>query len=358
MSSRLHLPGFASTAKLVAPAVTQGDIQRLASGTTSAAVAVGAASGGSGGYTYSAVAIDRPDGSSAAVSGTVPSSLSVTGLADGESVTLSGTVTDPATGQVVDWAHTVAVAAGGGGGTPAWTDLLDLDFTTVSTVGALSVGGHTITVSGESVAMDWSVYSGGNGTVTPTNGTGLVFDGGTDTSSGNTLSIDLDPLLSSYTVEDVKKYQYAVHIVITGLSYPSAGNSLFFAGLNIGTNVSHNSGKARMFWAEDAGDGTNEEIRVRKNTSSSALQATTAIKASRVVTLILTGGEIVEAMDTSGTTPPTPAPGASGTITVGSESVGLASTAPTYQANGLRAFICSGDTTDMTVTRILIQRLQ
>jgi len=253
---------------------------------------------------------------------------------------------------------TATSGGGGGGGTPAWTDLVDLDFATVATVSALSVGSHTIAVSGKSVAMDWSTYSGGDGDVTPTNGTGLIFDGGTDTSSGNTLSIDLDPLLSSYTVEDVRKYQYAVHVVITGLTYPSAGNSLFFAGLNIGTNVSHNSGKARMFWAEDAGDGTNEEIRVRKNTSSSALQATTAIKTSRVVTLILTGGEIVEAMDTSGTTPPTPAPGASGTITVGAESVGLASTAPTYQANGLRAFICSGDTADFTVTRLLIQRLQ
>ena len=114
----------------------------------------------------------------------------------------------------------------------------------------------------------------------------------------------------------------------------------------------------RLLFAEDANDATNERIRVRRNTSASAIQATTAIKTSRVVTLILTGGEIVEVMDTSGTTPPTPASGASGTLMVGADTVGLVQAAPDYQNNGLRAFVSSGDTADLTVTRLLIQRLQ
>jgi len=288
--------------------------------------------------------------------GTTPSWTAPSGSTTGEAVQVRVKATKGGLSTSVGFTERVA----GSGGAAQWVDLVDLDFTDVDTVSALSVGSHTLTFasSADTIGVDWSVYSGGDGTVTPTNGSGLIFDGGTDTSAGNTLSLDLDPLLSSYTVEDVKKYQYAVHFVITGLTYPSAGNSLFFAGVNIGTNVTHNSGKARMFFAEDAGDGTNEEIRVRKNTSSSALQATTAIKTSRVVTLILTGGEIVEAMDTSGTTPPTPASGASGTITVGSESVGLASVTPTYQADGLRGFVTSGDTADFTVTRLLMQRLQ
>ena len=101
---------------LVAPTVTQGLIQREPSGTTSATVDVGAASGGAGApYTYSAAALDKAAGSSAAVSGTVPGALSVTGLADDEAVVLSGTVTDPTTSQVVSWSHTVDVAAAGGG---------------------------------------------------------------------------------------------------------------------------------------------------------------------------------------------------------------------------------------------------
>ena len=265
---------------------------------------------------------------------------------------------DPKTGASGGPAAGGGGGGGGGGGAPQWTGLLDLDFTTVASANALSVGSHTIAVSGKSVDMNWSTFSGGNGTVTPTANVGMVFDGGTDTSSGNTLSVDIDALLSSFTVEDVRKHPYAVHVVITGLSYPSSNNSLIFVGLNRGDNSSHNSGIARMFSAEDAGDGVNEEIRLRRNTSSSAIQATTPIKSTRVITLILTGGEIVEAMDTSGTTPPTPVSGASGTLMVGSDSVGLAQSAPDYQANGLRVFVCSGDTADLTLTRILVQRLQ
>ena len=351
--------GFDPRPELVAPTVAEGAAQRLTAGTTSATVTVGSASGGGGAYSYSATSLNAPGGSAAAVSGTAPGALSVTGLADGETVVASGTVTDDGTGQAVSWSHVVAVAAAGGSGA-SWVDLVDLDFTDVTTTSALSTGNHTLTFqsSATTVDVDFSTYSGANGTVTPTNGTGLVYDGGTDTSSTNTLSVDLDQLLATYTVLDVRAHQYAVHIVITGLSYPSAGNSSIFVGLNQGNNTSHNSGIARMLFAEDANDGTNERIRVRRNTSASAIQATTAIKTSRVITLILTGGEIVEVMDTSGTTPPTPAPGASGTLMVGSDSVGLVQANPDYQNNGLRAFVASGDTADLTVTRLLIQRLQ
>tara|TARA_R110000851_G_scaffold26200_2_gene74545 strand:+ start:114 stop:1199 length:1086 start_codon:yes stop_codon:yes gene_type:complete len=285
--------------------------------------------------------------------GTTPSWTAPSGSTTGEAVQVRVQATKGGLSTSVGFTERVA---GSGGG--SWTDLLDLDFTTVSTASALSVGSHTIAVSGKSVAMDWSLYSGADGTVTPTAGTGMVYDGGTDTSSTCTLSIDIDPLLASYTVEDVRSYQYAVHVVITGLTYPSSNNSMIFVGLNQGSNISHNSGRARMLFVEDAGDGANEEIRVRKNTSASAVQATTAIKTSRVVTLILTAGEIVQVMDTSGTTPPTPAPGGAATITVGSESVGLASSAPTYQSAGLRCFASAGDIADFTLTRILVQRLQ
>jgi hypothetical protein len=246
----------------------------------------------------------------------------------------------------------------GSGGAASWVDLVDLDWTTVANASALSIGSHTLTVSSKSVDVDWSAYSGGNGTVTPTNGVGMVFDGGTDTSATVTLSVDLDPLFASYTVEDVRNYQYAVHVVITNLVYPSANNSAVFCGLNRGSTISHNSGIARMIYVEDANDGTNERTRVRRNTSASSIQSTTAIKTSRVFTLILTGGEVVEVMDTSGTTPPTPAPGASGTVMIGADSVGLAQAAPDYQANGLRCFVSAGDAADFTLTRILVQRLQ
>ena len=298
------------------------------------------------------------DGSAVTVTGpatATPSWTAPSGGTAGEAVQVRVTATKSGLSRSIGFTERIA----GTGGAAQWVDLVDLDFTDVNTVSALSVGSHTLTFasSGTTIGVDWSVYSGGDGTCTPTNSTGLVFDGGTDTSSGNTLSLDLDPLLASYTVEDVRKYQYAVHFVITGLSYPSGGNSSIFVGLNKGNNTTHNSGDARMFYAEDNNDSTNERIRVRKNTSSSSIQATTAIKTSRVITLIMTGGEIVECMDTSGTSPPTPAPGAAGTLMAGSDSVGLIGP-NTYQNNGLRGFLCSGDTADFTCTRMLIQRLQ
>ena len=308
------------------------------------------------GATLSTTVEKASDGSAVTVTGatgTTPSWTAPSGSTNGEAVQVRVTATKG--GLSTSVAFTERIAGSGGA---QWTDLVDLDWTTVANASALSNGSNTISVSSKSVQADVSTYSGANGTITPTNGTGLVFDGGTDTSGTVTLSVDLDPLLSSYTVEDVRTYQYAVHIVITSLVYTSANNSSVFAGLNRGTTTTHNSGIARMIYVEDANNSADERTRVRRNTSASAILSTTAIKTSRVFTLILTAGEIVEVMDTSGTTPPTPAPAAAGTLMVGSDSVGLAQAAPDYQGNGLRCFVSAGDASDFVLTRILVQRLQ
>lgn len=308
------------------------------------------------GATLSTTVEQASDGSAITVTGstgTTPSWTAPSGSTTGEAVQVRVTATKG--GLSTSVAFTERVAGSGG---VAWTDLVDLDFTDVTTASALALGATTLNFDSSSDTVDvfWSRFSGGNGTVTPTNSTGLVFDGGSDTSSSNTLSFDIDPLLASYTVADVRTHLYAVHVVITGIVYPSSNNSLFLVGLNRGTTTAHNSGIARMIYVEDAGDGVNEETRARKNTSNSAVQSTTAIKTTRVITLILTMGEIVQVMDTSGSTPPTPTPGTA--LMVGSEAIGLAASDADYQANGLRCFVTSGDTTDLTVTRILVQRLQ
>ena len=306
------------------------------------------------GATLSTTVEQASDGSAITVTGatgTTPSWTAPSGSTTGEAVQVRVKATK--SGLSTSVAFTERIAASGG-----WTDLLDLDFTDVTTVSALALGATTLNFesSGQTVDVYWSRFSGGNATVTPTNSTGLVFDGGSDTSSSNTLSFDIDPLLASYTVADVRTHLYAVHVVLTGIVYPSSNNSFFFCGLNRGTTTAHNSGIARMIYVEDAGDGANEETRARKNTSNSAVQSTTAIKTTRVITLILTMGEIVQVMDTSGSTPPTPTPGTA--LMVGSEAIGLAASDADYQANGLRCFVTSGDTTDLTVTRLLVQRLQ
>ena len=271
----------------------------------------------------------------------------------GDSGTISLNAKDTAGNIVATALHTYDRASSGG-----LTDVLNLDFTDVTTTGGVALGDNTIAFEGSDTTVEayWTRISGGNGTVTPTNGVGLVFDGGSDTSSLNTLSFDLDPLFASYTASDVRTYQYVVHVVMTNLVYPSSNNSLFLIGLNRGTTATHNQGIARMIYVEDAGDGVNEETRARKNTSNSAIQSTTAIKTSRVISLILTQGAIVQVMDTAGTTPPTPLPGAASTLMIGSDAVGLAVVNSAYQQNGLRCFVTSGDTADFTITRILVQR--
>ena len=309
------------------------------------------------GATLSTTVEKASDGSAVTVTGatgTTPSWTAPSGSTNGEAVQVRVTATKSGLTTSVGFTERIAGSAGG------WVDLVDLDFTDVTTASSLALGATTLSFqsSGATVDVFWSRFSGGDGTVTPTNSTGLVFDGGTDTSSSNTLSFDIDPLLSSYTVADVRTHQYAVHVVMTGIVYPSSNNSLFLVGLNRGTTTSHNSGIARMIYVEDAGDGVNEETRARKNTSNSAIQSTTAIKTQRVITLILTMGQIVQVMDTSGTTPPTPTPGGAGTLMIGADAVGLASSGAAYQDNGLRCFVTSSDTTNFTVTRLLVQRLQ
>jgi hypothetical protein len=222
VSSGLHLPGFGGAAKLVAPTVTQGDIQRLSSGTTTATVTVGAASGGSGALSYSAVTIDRPGGSSAAVSGTVPSALSVTGLDDGESVTLSGTVTDSASGQVVEWAHTVAVAAAGGGGGGAWVEKLALNLKGATSSGPHTSGDTTVDATGGNVEMT-SKRAGNSGNVTVTQNTGVIVNaaGG---SGAMTAFFDLKAALSGYDYAYLRYYIIAVDVFLTAIDFDDNGS--------------------------------------------------------------------------------------------------------------------------------------
>jgi len=246
---------------------------------------------------------------------------------------------------------------GGGGGTGSWATLVDIDCTDVTTASAQTSGTVTLQFESSDATLSQTVtrFSSANGSVTATNGTGLLCDGGTG-SGTVTAAWDIDALLDSYTRADVSSYIYAVHVVITSLVYPNAGSSQAFIGVNKGNNASHNGGEARGIYLKDNNDGTNEDVRVRSNTSNSSVLATTAIKTSRVITSIVLSGAIVEIMDTSGTTPPTPLPGGSGTITVGGDAVGLNDLTPIYQGDGLNAYVGVGEKADCTVTRILVQR--
>lgn len=339
---------------LVAPVVTEGVIQREASGTTTAAVNVGASSGGAGGpYTYSAVSLDAPGGSSAAVSGTVPGALSVTGLGDDEAVVLSGTVTDPTTSQVVSWQHTVDVAAsGGGGGGASWVDIEDVDATTVANSGPHTSGVQTFSFTDyASVSVTASRVSPNTGNIEAVNGTGIVVTGiGNGSMRAGVLLTDI---LTAYDREYALGGAIAVHVVYEVVWGAATGNGPIIGLNNI---VSHNSGKLRGYRGSyDNSDGS-EDQQVRSNTSNPTFNTLTTAATAGVVTTILHAGEIVELMWTAGSTPPTPAPGASGTEMVGGGSVGVQ--ASTIGYDPLYSVITATLACTITVKRILIQRYQ
>lgn len=240
----------------------------------------------------------------------------------------------------------------------AWSALLDVDFKALTTSGALSAGSTTLNFSGGStIDIDLTRFAGAtDASVTATGSTGLVCDGGTDTAGGICLSVDVDPKLSSYTRADVMSGVYAFHVVLSSISLPLSGGSNLIVGINHGNNTAHNGGNARMLFIEDDGS-SQEDIKVKRLTTASSVLATQAKRTSRVVTIILSGGSVVEVMDTSGTTPPTPSPGGAGAFVVGSDSVALADTTPQYQDQGVRIFMKFSNTTDCVWERLYIERL-
>jgi hypothetical protein len=293
----------------------------------------------------------------ATISGSGLGPYTISGEANGESLVINLAAKD-ASSRVLGyatWAGTIALPTGGG----SWVDLVDLDFTDVTTTSALPTGTSTLTFvsSADTVTVVRASESGYNGTVTPTNGTGIVWTSGTDSSSQGPLFFNIDGLLSSYTVADVRQYTYAVHFVLVNVDMSAV---LGTSGINIGlqrrTSSTTTAGIARSLQINSETNGTDEKVRVRLNGSISSTLATQALRASRVATLILQGGEIVRTMDTSGTTPPTPDPGAAETIGMGS--VGFNDSTPAYQTDGLYGWAASRNRGALTCTRLLVQRFE
>ena len=296
----------------------------------------------------------------ATISGSGLGPYTISGEANGESLVITLAAKD-ASNRVLGyatWAGTIALPTGGG----SWVDLADLDFTDVTTTSALSTGSSTLTFqsSADTVDVYYNAEAGFNGTITPTNGTGIVWTGGTDSSSQGVLLFDVDALLASYTAVDVCTYQYAIHIVLTNIDLSTVlGTSGVDVGLQQGSTPNSNAGVSRYLRTISNTNGTDEDLRVRSRTTGSAVIVTQPLEASKVVTLIMTAGEIVDVMDTSGTTPPTPDPGGTNTYNCGIPSVALSLNAtPIFQANGLYAFASSSNRGVLTCTRLLVQRFE
>lgn len=298
---------------------------------------------------------------SGTISGTGLGPYAFSGTADSEVITVELDARDASSNVLATAVYTGSIGSPTTGG--SWVTLKDYDLTDLTTTSALSTGATTLGFQSiaDTIDVNFNVYSGGlDITVTPTNGTGIVFDGGTDTTSTGTLSFRPSDWLASYTADDVQKYPYAVTFAFTVDFSNSYGDTKFYCGVNIGSNASHNSGESRHVMVTSDAGGVNETVKIRTNTTESATLATQAIRTSRTVTAVIHFGEIVQIIDSSGLTPPTIDVGqVAGTYIAGSDAVGRDDTSRVYQnSSGIRAFLSCGNSADLTLSRVIVQRFE
>jgi len=283
---------------------------------------------------------------------TTPSWTAPAGTTVGEACNVLTVATLGGLTSHVGYTEFVEGSGGGGGGGASWEDVEDVDCTTVTDSGPHTSGVQSFAFTDyASVSVTASRVSPNTGNIEAVNGTGIVVTG---TGNGSMRAgVLLTDILTAYDREYALGGMIAVHVVYEVVWGAANGNGPI-VGLN--SVVSHNSGNLRGYRGSyDNSDGS-EDQQVRSNTSNPTFNTLGTAATSGVVTTILHAGEIVELMWTAGSTPPTPAPGASDTEMVGGGSVGVQ--ASTIGYDPLYEVITATLACTITVKRILIQRYQ
>ena len=171
-------------------------------------------------------------------SGAGPYSVSIaSGLADGRTyaVTLTGTGAD---GQVARVGLSVAV--GTAVPAPAWNTLVEYDLTTVDTATAVTATGGDValTVGGAAFLTLKTIFGSGTGSLTPTNGSGVIFSGSAGGIRAAFVNIDWATLGAVLDTETL-----AILIEFGFTSIISGGTILATAAtVNANVNANHNFG--------------------------------------------------------------------------------------------------------------------
>ena len=249
--------------------------QALASGSTSSsAISWGSPTGGSGSTTTADV-LTQDVGSGASLS-----AGAVVGLEDGDVCRVRRTWTDTVTGQTVSATTTVSVAAAGGSGSLGWVTLADYDLTTVDTAAAVTTttGDIALTV-GTAPFVSLVDRTGSNGTgggsITPTNGVGVVVATTGTASRSMAITHDwagdsVDPTLSPVAIEA----EYTISVTSTGTNVIVGAASAGSSALTGNTNM--------CLRAEDA--GVNIELAPRVYTGS-AVNDSVGLASAAITTL-------------------------------------------------------------------------
>ena len=244
----------------------------------------------------------------------------------------------------VGWTEYTAGSGGGGGSGASWATVKDIDATTVTNAGPHTSGTNTYTFGSDTIDVT-ATRNSSAGDVEAVNGTGVVV---TDAGGTMTSAWAITDVISGFDREYLLSAPLAIHFVLSVNNSTSSTNG---PAVGVNKTTTHNSGNFRGMWGQWASAST-ENRKYRVNASNTTWDTITP-RTNRVITAIITGGEIVELMDTDGTTPPTPSPGGTAEM-IGSNAVGVNDSAATYE--NLYFIVNAAFNCDITVTRILVQR--
>ncbi len=241
-------------------------------------------------------------------------------------------------------------------GAGSWVDPLDFDFEDVTTASAITTGTVTLAFESTSDTLDVTAtsFSGNNGSLTPTNGQGLLAAGG-GAAGATTFAFDfVSELAATWDAAYVGGGYIAVDVYVESVTYVNVSDYIF-AGLS--PNTTHNSGGTRVWYMARDTVATDEDRRTRNNSSNGAVIDTVPIKTTRVFTFVL-DASTVHLGDTSGTTAPSdPRPFSTGLVCAGGDQVNQQATGTTF-SSAAYAVMSVGQQTSYTIKRLRVRRYQ
>jgi hypothetical protein len=271
--------------------------QSLASTATTASVTWTHA-GAPGGTTYALTVVDDEDDEIAPDSGTGLGPW-VVPVVSGRSYSATLTATGP-DGQTSQSSALVAVAATGGA---SWTrttvDLTDLDVATLSAGSTTAVTRATVEVADIKVVN----YSANNGAVTA-GASGITISGG-GAAGSMTIGTDLVAMFGLTLPDDIIT-DAIIHLHLTGLADWTGSSDAWEAGLMNDTSANFTTGSGFSVRGNYDAAGQDRLASTNSATTNWALNEATPAGAW-IVSILLRGGNVAEAVYTLGSTLPTPA---------------------------------------------------
>ena len=267
------------------------------------------------------------------------------GGATGEAVQVRVTATLSGLSSSVAWTERVAGAGGSGG----WTEKAAYNLKGATTSGPHTSGTTTVDATGGNIDMT-AKRAGNSGTVQITQNTGAVITaiGG---SGAMTAAFDLSAALAGYNLQYVRFYAVAVDVFITAINFDDDGS---ICNVSLSDSTTWNDGDSRGLEVYRS-DASNETRRVRGANGTTVVGTERTQVTERVVTLVMTRGQIVDMADTSGTTAPSD-PHTATLFTCGGDAVGRNNDTPLYLTLYLN--VTAFGAAALTVTDIKVRRFE